>query len=229
MVHWYFDFISPFSYLHLKQFGKLPADLEIEYVPVLFAGILKHYEHKGPAEIAPKRLYTYKQVVWLGKHLGIPFKVPPAHPFNSLHALRLVIAAGATRGNVETAFDMIWKDGLDMQDPTNITELGKRLHIKDVQAALSDEKVKATLKANTDGAIARGVFGVPTFLVGGCALLGPGFPGHDAGLPEGHRALRHAGDAPCRHAAGGHGAQGFAAIAANTRPGMAGPVGAMDG
>src|SRR5512146_245250 len=100
---WYFDLISPFSYLHLKQFHRLPASLEIECVPVLFAGILKQYEHKGPAEIAPKRVYTYKQVVWLARHLAIPFKLPPAHPFNSLHALRLVIAAGAARGNVETA------------------------------------------------------------------------------------------------------------------------------
>ena len=49
---WYFDFISPFSYLHLKQFGKLPADLEIEYVPVLFAGILKHYEHMLPGQMS---------------------------------------------------------------------------------------------------------------------------------------------------------------------------------
>ena len=171
-AHWYFDLISPFSYLHLKQFGKLPTGLGIEYVPVLFAGILKHYEHKGPAEIAPKRLYTYKQIVWLGKHLGIPFKVPPAHPFNSLHALRLVIAAGPTHKSVETAFDMVWKDGLDMQDPVNIAELGKRLHIKDVQAALVDEKVKATLKANTDGAIAKGVFGVPSFLIGEALFWG---------------------------------------------------------
>ena len=162
---WYFDLISPFSYLHLKQFGKLPIDLEIEYVPVLFAGMLKYYEHKGPAEIAPKRVYTYKQVVWLGRHLGIPFKVPPAHPFNSLHALRLVIAAGATHRNVETAFDMIWQEGRDLMDPANIAELGKRLGIKDVRAALTDEKVKATLKANTEGAIAKGVFGVPSFLI----------------------------------------------------------------
>ena len=169
---WYFDFISPFSYLHLKQFHRLPADLGIEYMPVLFAGILKHHAHKGPAEIAPKRVYTYKQVVWLGKHLGIPFKVPPAHPFNSLHALRLVIAAGADRRNVETAFDMIWQEGLDLMDPANIAELGKRLQIRDVPAALADEKVKATLKANTEGAIAKGVFGVPTFLIGDAVFWG---------------------------------------------------------
>src|SRR5580698_2917593 len=101
---WYFDLISPYSYLHLKQFGRLPAGLEIEYVPVLFAGVLKHYGHKGPAEIPPKRIYTYRQLVWLAGQLGIPFKFPPAHPFNPIQALRLVLAAGPGRENVETAF-----------------------------------------------------------------------------------------------------------------------------
>ncbi len=165
-AHWYFDLISPYSYLHLKRFGELPPTLEIEYVPVLFAGMLKHWEHKGPAEIPAKRIFTYRHVTWLAGHLGIPFKVPPAHPFNPLHALRLLTAAGPTRQNVETAFDMTWKEGSDMQDPENLRELAARLHIKDTAAALADESVKARLKANTDAAIAEGVFGVPTFLVG---------------------------------------------------------------
>jgi|SRR5579859_1588837 len=163
---WYFDLISPFSYLHLKQFGRLPADLEIEFVPVLFAGLLKHWEHKGPAEIPAKRIYMYRQLTWLGQHLDIPFKMPPSHPFNPLPALRLLIASQPTREHVEAAFDMVWKEGRDLMDPQNLAELGKRLGIKDVQAALADEAVKAKLKANTDAAIAKGVFGVPTFLMG---------------------------------------------------------------
>lgn len=160
---WYFDFISPYSYLHLKQFGRLPAGFEIEYVPILFAGVLKHYGHKGPAEIPPKRTYMYRQLVWLAGQLGIPFKFPPAHPFNPIHALRLVLAAGSTREHVETAFDMAWQEGRDLQDPQALVELARRLHIKDAQAVLADERVKARLKANTDAAIALGVFGVPTF------------------------------------------------------------------
>ncbi|HET7174619.1 MAG TPA: 2-hydroxychromene-2-carboxylate isomerase, partial [Gammaproteobacteria bacterium] len=158
--------ISPFSYLHLKQFGRLPADLQIEYVPVLFAGLLKHWEHKGPAEIPGKRVYMYRQVTWLAQHHRIPFRMPPAHPFNPLPALRLLIAAGSTREHVETAFDMIWKEGRDVTTPDSLAELGKRLGVKDVQAALADEGVKSKLKANTDTAIAQGIFGVPTFLIG---------------------------------------------------------------
>jgi 2-hydroxychromene-2-carboxylate isomerase len=162
---WYFDLISPFSYLHLKQFGRLSADMEIEYVPVLFAGMLKHWENKGPAEVPPKRIYMYRQLTWLAGHLGIPFRMPPAHPFNSLHGLRLLTAAEPTRQNVETAFDMVWKEGRDLRDPKELEELARRLHIRDPQAALADERVKARLKANTEGALAKGVFGVPSFLL----------------------------------------------------------------
>jgi 2-hydroxychromene-2-carboxylate isomerase len=165
-ARWYFDLISPFSYLHLKQFGRLPADLEIEFVPVLFAGLLKHWEHKGPAEIPAKRIYIYRQVSWLAGHLGIPLKVPPSHPFNPLPALRLLIAAGATRANVETAFDLIWQEGRDTQDTEVLQQLAQRLGVADRQAALADENVKARLRANTEEAIGNGVFGVPTFRVG---------------------------------------------------------------
>jgi 2-hydroxychromene-2-carboxylate isomerase len=163
---WYFDLISPFSYLHLKQFSRLPADMEIEYVPVLFAGMLKHWENKGPAEVPPKRIYMYRQLTWLAGHLGIPYRMPPSHPFNSLHGLRLLMAAGVTRANVETAFDMVWKEGRDIQDPDGISELARRLGVKDPEAAMADERVKAKLKANTEAAIARGVFGVPSFFIG---------------------------------------------------------------
>lgn len=163
---WYFDFISPYSYLHLKQFHRLPAGFEVEYVPVLFAGLLKHYAHKGPAEIAPKRSYMYRQLVWLAADLGIPFKFPPAHPFNPIHALRLVLAAGPTRIHVETAFDMVWQEGRDLQAAQELQELGRRLGLADPAAAMAEESVKARLKANTEAAIARGVFGVPTFRLG---------------------------------------------------------------
>jgi 2-hydroxychromene-2-carboxylate isomerase len=80
---WYFDLISPSSYLHLKQFHQLPNDMEIEYVPVLFAVMLKHWDNRGPAEVSPKRIYMYRQLTWYAKHVSIPFKMPPAHPFNS--------------------------------------------------------------------------------------------------------------------------------------------------
>ncbi len=68
---WYFDLISPYAYLHLKRLGELDPALEITPVPVLFAGLLKHFENKGPAELAPKRVHTYRNCVWMARRHGI--------------------------------------------------------------------------------------------------------------------------------------------------------------
>ncbi|HEY4375158.1 MAG TPA: 2-hydroxychromene-2-carboxylate isomerase [Burkholderiales bacterium] len=164
---WYFDAISPFAYLHLKQFGRLPADLEIEYVPVLFAGLLKANGQKGPAEIAPKRVQTYRMCVFMAAEAGIPFRFPPGHPFNPLHALRLLCAAGASAAHVNAVFDCIWRDGLDVNLPENFAALAARLEVTDAQAAIARPEVKQQLIANTERALARGIYGVPTFDFGG--------------------------------------------------------------
>lgn len=160
---WYFDFISPFAYLHFKQFAQLPAGLEIEYVPVLFAGLLKAHGHKGPAEIAQKRRQTYRICVWLAQEQGIEMRFPPAHPFNPLHALRLALATGATRDAVEAVFDTIWKRGEDVNAPANFAALARTLGIDNAADAIADPAVKQKLATNTERALARGVYGVPTF------------------------------------------------------------------
>jgi 2-hydroxychromene-2-carboxylate isomerase len=162
-ARWYFDFISPFAYLHFRQFGQLPAGLEVEYVPVLFAGLLKAHGHKGPAEIAEKRRQTYRLCVWLAHEHGIEMRFPPAHPFNPLHALRLCLAAGATRQSVAAIFDCIWRQGLDINSPANFATVAAALQISDAQAASAETAIKQKLLDNTDQAIARGVYGVPTF------------------------------------------------------------------
>jgi 2-hydroxychromene-2-carboxylate isomerase len=174
-ISWVFDLISPFSYLSLKQLPLLPAGSQLELVPVLFAGLLNHHGHVGPAEIVAKRRFTYRFVVWRARKMGVPLKMPPAHPFNPLSALRLVIAAGADRRSVETAFDFVFGQGRDVADPVVLAELARELGVADLEAALNDPGVKQTLRNNTDWAIERGVFGVPTFVIG--TEL---FWGHDA-------------------------------------------------
>jgi 2-hydroxychromene-2-carboxylate isomerase len=104
---WYFDIISPFAYLALTQFHTLPEDLDIEFVPVLFAGLLKSHGHKGPAEIEAKRTQTYRMCVWQARQLKVPFTLPPAHPFNPLPLLRLLVGAGATCANTQAVFEAL--------------------------------------------------------------------------------------------------------------------------
>jgi 2-hydroxychromene-2-carboxylate isomerase len=102
-------------------------------------------------------------------------RLPPAHPFNPLHALRLVIGAGSTRHAVETALNFVFQQGRDVTDPDVLVDLAKELGIPDARAVIEDQRVKQQLRDNTDWAIAQGVFGVPTFVIDGEL-----FWGHDA-------------------------------------------------
>ena len=164
-VAWAFDVISPFSYLALPQLASLPADVELRYVPVLLAGLLTHFGQLGPAEIPSKRRFTYRFALWRARQLGMPMRMPPAHPFNPLAALRLIIAAGSDRRATSTVLDAVFRDGRDVSDPAVIAELAAALGVREPAVALGTPAVKEQLRANTEWASARGVFGVPTLVI----------------------------------------------------------------
>jgi 2-hydroxychromene-2-carboxylate isomerase len=166
-TNWYFDFISPFSYLQLKSFQRLPDSLEVRLVPVLFAGLLNHWGQKGPAEIPAKRIEMYRYCHWYGDRFEIPFRTPPAHPFNPLAVLRLAIALDASHQTVEQIFDYIWGEGNAIHTEDGFSSLASRMKITDVNALISSKKVKNALHHNTDQAVAAGVYGVPTFAING--------------------------------------------------------------
>jgi 2-hydroxychromene-2-carboxylate isomerase len=161
---WYFDFVSPFAYICLHRLKELPADLKIEYRPVLFAGLLGHWGQKGPVEIATKRRYTYRWCNWWAKRLDIPLRFPSGHPFNPLHHLRLAIACGASAEAVRKIFDALWT-GADPSSPIAFARLAGSLGVDPAQ--LGTGEIKDALRRNTEQAAARGVFGVPTFEVEG--------------------------------------------------------------
>ena len=161
----YFDFISPFAYICVHRLKELPADLAIEFRPVLFAGLLGHWGQKGPAEIASKRRYTYRWCNWWANRLRIPFRFPAGHPFNPLHHLRLAIACGAKPDAVQKIFDSLWTGADDPANPIAFSKLAQSLGVD--PARLGTDEIKNTLRRNTEQAAARGVFGVPTFEVDG--------------------------------------------------------------
>ena len=166
IIFW-FDVISPFAYL---AFEHLPQALEgcsyeVQYRPVLFAGLLGHWGQKGPAEIAPKRAWTFRHIAWLSHTLGIPAETPAAHPFNPLPLLRLGLAcsdAGGTpnRHVVETLMRHVWRGGADAVEPSRLRALAGALAPRRDPAG---DDVKGELRAFTNDAVVRGVFGVPTF------------------------------------------------------------------
>jgi 2-hydroxychromene-2-carboxylate isomerase len=170
IVFW-FDPISPFAYLafeHLPQ-ALVGCTYTVDYRPLLFAGLLQHWGQKGPAEIEPKRAWTYRHIAWLAHQQGTVLQMPAVHPFNPLPLLRLALAAGPNRRVVEAVMRHVWRGGADPCDAASIDALTRE--IVPPRDPSSDE-VKAELRANTDAAIARGVFGVPTFDLDGRLFWG---------------------------------------------------------
>jgi 2-hydroxychromene-2-carboxylate isomerase len=167
-ITFHLDFLSPYAYLAFEQ---LPQALEglsysVAYRPVLLGALLKHHGQLGPAEIPAKRAWTYRHVLWLASENGIPMQMPASHPYNPLPHLRLALATtkdgDINRHVAETILRDVWRTGGEAADASRLATLAAQL--KQVRDMGSDE-VKAQLKANTDQAIAQGVFGVPAYEV----------------------------------------------------------------
>ena len=165
---WYFDVISPFSYLALGEIEKLAQRITITWRPILFAALLEHWKHLGPAEIPPKRIHTYRLVLFEAQRRGIPFRFPPSHPFNPLKPLRLLVALDAAPGAVRIVMDRIWRDGLDLSLQENWNAICAALALDPAKAAalVDAADTKAKLRANSDAAVAAKLFGVPTLQIG---------------------------------------------------------------
>lgn len=162
---WYFDFISPYSYLQFAELARLRACFELRPQPILLAGVLAHWGQLGPAEIPPKRSFTYRQVRWLARRRGLPLSLPQAHPFNPLPLLRLAIHLNLTDEVVGRLFAFVWRDGKIPDDKVAWDQLVTELGVIGAEGAIANERVKQQLRANTEAAIAAGVFGVPSLVV----------------------------------------------------------------
>jgi len=166
----HYDFLSPFAYLAFEQLPQVLDGLSVNvrYRPVLLGALLRSHKLLGPAEVPHKREQTYRHALWLGHAHGIPFELPAQHPFNPLPHLRLALAASeggdTNRFVTETIFRDIWRGGADPADPARLAALAGRL--PQVRAPDS-EAVKAQLRANTEAAVAAGIFGTPTLEVEG--------------------------------------------------------------
>jgi 2-hydroxychromene-2-carboxylate isomerase len=172
-IRFSFDFISPYAYLAWTQIHGLAerSSATIEPNAVLFAGLLNHHGQKGPAEIPAKRTYVFKDSIRRARALGVPIAPPPSHPFNPLLALRAVHAAPPShrRALIDQLFAATWagasKTGVD--DPATVERAATAAGLDGRDLIERAQSSKDALRAATDEAIARGVFGVPAMEVGG--------------------------------------------------------------
>lgn len=165
-IDFWFDPVSPYAYLAFERLPEAFAGLSysVAYRPVLFAALLKHHAHKGPAEIEPKRAWTFRQVHWLAHRAGIAIETPLRHPFNPLPLLRLAWAAAPApltpgRHVCERILHHVWRGGGDAEEPGRLAALAAELAPRLDPSA---DDARQRLRRATDEAIARGLFGVPT-------------------------------------------------------------------
>ena len=172
-VDWYFDFISPFAYLQFSQFKQFAGELDITIHPILFGALLKHWGQLGPAEIVPKRVFTYRFFKWKADRMGVEYIMPPSHPFNPLPALLSCIAGNSTFEVTQEIFNIIYKQGWQPDQKEGIVKLEAIASKHTSHHSNLDEKsLKKILRSNTSKAIKNGVFGVPTFVVEGQVFWG---------------------------------------------------------
>ena len=165
-ANWYFDFVSPFSYMQLPRIRHLQQRVNVHPVPIVLGFALKAHHNIAPTEVPPKRAFAYRFIQWQAEQAGLPLHFPPAHPFNSIPALRLLLAAGGGWDAIQMIFEHFWKHGLAGDKAEQLLQLGQHLGIANVAEAITDPAVKAALQHHTEQAIAAGIFGVPTIAVG---------------------------------------------------------------
>ena len=172
-IRFYFDYISSNAYLAWTQLPALAGKYgyAIEPVPVLFAGLLGANGQRGPAEIPAKAFWMGKNTLRKATLLKVPMRPPAHHPFNPLLALR---ASGVPeepaqrRALIDALFTAVWVDGRHVSDPAVVAQVATAAGFDGaaVVASAQSPDAKARLRRDTDEAIARLVFGVPSMVVG---------------------------------------------------------------
>lgn len=189
----YFDVISPYAYLAWTQIHALAErhGRDVEPAPILFAALLNAYGHKGPAEIPPKRVYIFKDVLRSAALLGVPLSPPAAHPFNPLLALRVASVAmpqNTQRALINALYRATWGGGSGAENTPQVAAAIAEVGL-DPEATIREatsEVGKARVRARTQEALARGVFGVPTIWADGEIFWGLDALGHLDRFLAGH-------------------------------------------
>lgn len=162
---YWFDFVSPYAWVAFRPARSLAEKHGRPFVPrpVLFAGLLDAHGLVGPAEVPAKRTYIFKDAYRKAHARGLPpLVLPPGHPFNPLAPLRAVIAKPSI-DVVDALFAAAWIEGRAIDTPDAVAAIVGA----DVVEAASTPEVKARLREETEAAVKRGIFGVPTLELDG--------------------------------------------------------------
>lgn len=173
-LDFYFDFGSPTAYLAHKRLGQLTAEypLDVTYKPMLLGGVFKATGNNSPVAIPAKGQYMMGyDLPRFARRYAVTLNSNPYFPINTLNLMRGAIAAehlGCAQAFINAMYEAVWVEEKNMGD-TDIVAATLKAHALDAQALLTlaqDPQIKSALIANTEAAVARGIFGAPTFFIG---------------------------------------------------------------
>jgi len=172
-VEFFYDYASTYSYLAHREIERIAheAGAEVVYRPMVLGFVFKATGNTMPAAVPAKAAYMTHDVARWARHYGLPFHMPSVFPVNTIRALRGAIVAledGCFLPYHHAVMAAYWAQNQDIGDPATLADVvrGAGLDAERLLARTDDPAVKETLKRTTDEAVARGVFGAPTFFVG---------------------------------------------------------------
>ena len=180
-VDFFFDVGSPAAYLAWTQLPALAAATGATVVlkPMLLGGVFQATGNASPVTVPAKGRHVFTDFARCARRYGVPLPRNPPFPINTLVAMRA--ATGVQRAMPErldaylrAVFEAIWVKGLNLNDPAVVAEVwaGAGFDPTALLALANDADTKAALRATTEEAVARGVFGAPTMFVGGEMFFG---------------------------------------------------------
>ncbi len=168
----YFDFISPYSFLAHKEIRKKEqkGEIVVKYKPVLLGGLHNLHGIKAPAFIPSKAKFMIRDCKLVAEKNKIKFKFNSYFPIKTVNLMRGVFIAqedGFKNYYIDSIFEAMWRDGLNMNENTIVEKILKNMEInpKTFFLRLTSQNIKNHLKKGTDEAFKKGIFGAPTFLV----------------------------------------------------------------
>ena len=168
----FFDFISPYSFLAHKEIRKIEKkyNIKVNYMPILLGGLHNLHKITPPAFIPSKARFMIRDCKMVAEKKNIKFKFNSYFPIKSLNLMRGVFIAeedDIKSFYIDNIFDAIWRDGLNMNDQNIIDKVLKNLNInpKTFMLRCMTQINKEKLKTYTQEAFDKGIFGAPTFYV----------------------------------------------------------------
>ena len=173
IIEFYWDAVSPYTYLAATQIDQLGADLgvEVQWKPIFLAGVMDATGNKPPLTVKAKGKYMWRDLKLWAEHYGVPIQMPEKFPVNSVYAMRAAVAADQMGKGREFGLALIsayWADGRDLTDQATLVAAAETagLNPAEIAEAMQSQEVKDQLRSETERAVERGAFGAPTMFVG---------------------------------------------------------------